>query len=190
MKAALPLFGNAPDGPNQTFLWETALTYTGFVTDDLAVEGSIAFTRGVLQDAMPGFDDLHDWAVGAQAAYSLSEWKFTLGGAYRKSNAYGFKTSMVLDGAETRLEHASALAEWGPWRLGGEYSHGDVNGPPGYVDYTLEAWQLAGGYRVNDNLQLTAGWQWWNYDRDLGVFFKGSRAADMNAGFVTLGYTL
>ena len=124
----------------------------------------------------------------------MSEIKFTLGGAYRVSNAYGFNAGLVFADAETRLAHASALIEWDAWRLGAEYSHGDVNGPDsgffGLPDYTMRAYQVAGGYRVNDNIQLTAGWQWYDYDRDLGVFFNGRSAVDMNAGFLTLGYTL
>lgn len=190
VKSPLPFGGNPADGPNQGYLWETALSYTGFVSDDFAVTASAAFTRGVLQDALPGQDDLHDWALGIQGQYVADDWKFSLGGAWRVSNAYGFNETVVLDDSETKLSHVSALIEWDAWRLGAEYSHGDVDGPHLLPDYTMDAYQVAGGYRLNDNIQITAGWQWWNYDRDIGTFFNGARNADLDAGFVSLGYTL
>lgn len=189
-KSPFPFGGNPADGPNQNFLWETALSYTGFITDNLAITASAAYTGGTLQPAVPGMDDLHDWAFGAQAQYVVDEVKLSFGGAYRESNAYGFHEDIVLDGGETKLAHLSAMIEWDVWRLGAEYSHADIDGPHGFADVTMDGYQVAGGYRFNDNIQITAGWQWRNYDRDTGAFFNGLDTADMNAGFVTLGYTL
>ena len=190
VKAPLPFIGNPSSTANQAPIWEAAVSYTGFVADDLAVEGSLAYTQGYLQEGLPGRDDLYDWAAGAAVQYAPGAVKLTVGGAYRASNAYGFNPWMVLDHSQTRLAHASALVEWEAWRAGAEYSHGEVNGPVGLPDYTMEAYQVAGGYRINDNMQLTAGWQWFDYSRDLGVFFNGRPATDMNAAFATLGYTL
>jgi len=190
VKAPFPFGGNPPDGPTQNFIWEAALSYTGFVTDDLGITASAAYSQGTLDHTAPGLDDLHDWAVGAEAAYSLSEVKFTVGGAYRVSNAYGFNAGLVFDNSETQLAHASGLIEWNDWRLGAEYSHGEIDGPTALPDYTMRAYQVAAGYRVNDNIQLTAGWQWYDYRRDLGLFFDGRPMIDMNAAFLTLGYTL
>ena len=87
----------------------------------------------------------------------------------------------------TRALHASAMAERGAWLFGGEYSHADVSGP---VDYGIAGYQLTAGYRVNDNLHFSVGWQWYNYRRSIGIFYNGSPGIKMNAGFLTLAYEL
>jgi hypothetical protein len=48
--------------------------------------------------------------------------------------------------------------------------------------------QAAISYAINDNLQLTGGWQRFVYERDMGVFYNGRQRIDMNAGFAHLRF--
>ena len=190
VKAPLPFLGNPSDAPDrQANVWEVAGSYSGYF-GDLAAGLSGAFAHGSLENATPGFESLYDFALGVQFAYSLDAVKLSGGGGYRTTNAYALMPASVYSGGETHLVHVSAMIETGAWRLGGEYSNGDVKGPTGVSDYGLDAYQLAAGYRVNDNLQLTLGWQWQNYARSLGTFSNSAKSVDMNAGFLTFGYTL
>jgi len=93
----------------------------------------------------------------------------------------------VLKHGDTRLVHLSLMAERGSWLAGFEFSHGDEDGP---VDYRIAGYQIAAGYKVNTNMQITAGWQWYDYRKDAGAFYNGLAKLGMNAGFVTLGYEL
>jgi hypothetical protein len=113
--------------------------------------------------------------------------KLSLGGAYRESNAYLLKLDQVLAHARTHASHLSAMVEWGSWIAGGEYSFANAKGP---VDYDITGYQLSAGYKINDNLQLTGGWQWYDYSSNAGVFYNGSPTIRMNAGFLLLSYEL
>ncbi len=188
-KTPIP-FTRSDSGPNQQdSIWEAALSYQTFF-DDLGIGGSIAYLQGYQDNETPGRDDLYDLAIGAQSSYTLRNVKLSLGGGYRESNAYGFRTNLVFADGNTALWHLSFMGEDGPWRAGVEYSDGDVDGPAGRPDYAMNAYQAAIGYRVNDNLDIGAGWQWYDYDRNLGVFYNGDTAIDMDAGFITLNYGL
>ncbi len=190
VKAPLPFLGNPSDAPDrQSNVWEVAGSYSGYF-GDLAAGLSAAFAHGSLDNATPGFESLYDFALGVQLAYSLDAVKLSAGGGYRTTNGYALMPALVYRGGETHLKHVSAMIETGAWRVGGEYSNGDVNGPAGITEYGLDAYQLAAGYRVNDNLQLTLGWQWQDYTRTIGTFPNGAKTSDMNAGFMTLGYAL
>ena len=89
--------------------------------------------------------------------------------------------------ASARMAHLSAMAEKGSWLLGLEFSNADLNGP---VDYEVTGYQAALGYRLNANMQITAGWQWYNYQRNIGTFYDGAPSIERNGGFLTLGYEL
>jgi hypothetical protein len=125
--------------------------------------------------------------LGAQLAYRLSDVKLSVGGAYRDSNAYLLSVDSVLAQGGTHTTHLSATAEWNKWIAGIEYSLAEVSGP---VDYDIRGYQISGGYRWNDNLQITAGWQWYDYRRNRGTFYNGLSGLDMNAGFLAIGYEL
>lgn len=190
VKAPFPFVGNPTDAANrQDAIWEVAGAYTGYF-GDLAFGASASFAHGALTNRTAGFENLYDAALGLQFAYSLGDARLTAGGGYRTTNAYALNPFFVFAGGETHLAHVAAMVETGPWRAGGEFSHGEANGPAGISDIDFDGTQLAAGYRVNDNVQLTAGWQWYDYSRTIGTFPNGGKAVDMNAGFLTLGYTL
>ena len=68
-----------------------------------------------------------------------------------------------------------------------EFSNGDIEGP---VDFTITGFQISAGYKINTNMQLTIGWQHYDYSRNAGTFYNGLSEIGMNAGFLSLGYTL
>ena len=187
VRSPLPFTGNpTSDADQQQSIWEVAASYTGYFSN-VAVGLSAGYAGGSLKNRTVGFDDLHDWALGAQFAYMLSDVRLSLGGAYRESNAYLLEVSSVLAHGSSRVTHISASAEWRNWIAGVEYSLGRISGP---VDYDVTGYQVSAGYKINDNLQLTGGWQWYTYDRNLGAFYNGSPTIDMNAGFLVLTFQL
>ena len=187
VRTPLPFTGNLPNDPNQQQnIWEVAASYTGYFSS-LAVGLSAGIAQGSARNRNAAGDDLSDWALGAQLAYPVGTVKLSLGGAYRDSNAYLLDLSQVLARARTHASHLSATAEWGSWIAGGEYSFANAKGP---VDYDITGYQLSAGYKFNDNLQLTGGWQWYDYSRNAGVFYNGSPTISMNAGFLLLSYEL
>jgi len=187
VRSPLPWTGNPSDDPDQQHaLWEIATSYTGYFSN-VALGLSAAYAHGRLKNRTPGFENLQDWALGAQLAYTVSDIKLSLGGAYRGTNAYLLDVTQARSNGSSHLVHISAMAEKGSWLLGGEYSNADVSGP---VDFEMTSYQVAAGYRVNANLQLSFGWQWHYYRRDAGTFFNGSPMLDLNTGFLTLSYAL
>jgi hypothetical protein len=187
VRTPLPWTGNPRNDPDQQQnIWEVAASYTGYFSD-VAVGLSAGYARGAMRNGTSSGSDLYDWALGAQFAYMLSDVKLSLGGAYRDTNAYLLDVENVLDGAKTHALHLSTTVERGPFRIGAEYSNADVSGP---VDYEVTGYETAIGYRINDNLELTAGWQWYDYKRSAGAFHNGLPTIGMNAGFLAFSYAL
>jgi hypothetical protein len=187
VRSPLPWTGNPSDDPNQQHaIWEVAASYTGYFSN-IAVGLSAGYAHGRLKNRTPGFENLYDWALGAQLAYTISDIKLSVGGAYRGTNSYLLNVRDVRSDASARMAHLSAMAEKGSWLLGLEFSNADLNGP---VDYEVTGYQAALGYRLNANMQITAGWQWYNYQRNIGTFYDGAPSIERNGGFLTLGYEL
>ena len=188
VRTPLPWTGNPENTPDgQHDIWEVAVSYTGYVLSNLAFGLSAGFAQGSLTHATGSGADLYDWAVGAQLAYTLSDMKFSFGGAYRRTDAYLLDVREVLQGSKTQAAHLSATAERGPWRLGAEYSNASVSGP---VDYRITGYEATLGYKLNQNLEITGGWQWYDYARNAGSFYNGRPAIRMNAGFLAFAYAL
>ncbi|HEY4264065.1 MAG TPA: porin [Micropepsaceae bacterium] len=189
LRAPLPFTGNPSNlSDRQHDIWEIAASYTGYVSN-VALGLSAAYAHGSLKNESAGADadGLYDWSLGAQAATMLSDVRLSFGGGYRESNAYLLETDTVLAHGGTHTGHISATAEWKRWIAGVEYSLSEISGP---VDFDIRGYQVSAGYRLNDNLQLTAGWQWYDYRRNFGTFYNGGPGIDMNAGFLALSYEL
>jgi hypothetical protein len=187
VRTPLPFTGNPSNMADQQHnIWEVAASYTGYVSN-VALGLSAAYAHGSLKNGTAGADGLYDWALGAQAATMVSDVRLSLGGGYRESNAYLLETDFALAHGGTHATHLSAAAEWNKWIAGVEYSLAEITGP---VDFDIRGYQVSAGYRLNDNLQITGGWQWYDYRRNLGTFYNGLPSIDMNAGFLTLSYEL
>lgn len=187
VRAPLPGTGNAPDLANrQHNIFELAVNYTSYISD-VAVGVSAGYAHGAVEHKTPGGRDLEDFALGAQLAYMISDVRLSVGGAYRITNAYLLNIDDAGRGRRTDALHLSAMAERGAFLFGVEYSDADIKGP---VDFDVKGYQVSAGYKINNNMQLTGGWQWYDYRRDLGLFHNGLSKIDMNAGFLSLGYQL
>ena len=185
VRTPLPWTGNPTSNPDrQRNIWEVAASYTGYFSK-IALGISAGFAHGAQTNGTSSGADLYDWALGTQLAYTMSDIKLSLGGSYRGTNAYLLDVGQVLRGARTHAVHLSTAAETGPWRLGAEYSNADVSGP---VDYEITGYETALAYKINDNLELSAGWQWYDYARDAGLFYTGRPAISMHAGFLSFAY--
>jgi outer membrane protein OmpU len=187
VRTPLPFTGNSPDTANhQENIFEFAVNYTSYVSD-LAVGLSAGYAHGSVARATASGADLQDFAFGAQFAYMISDVRLSWGGAYRVSNTYLLDINQARKGQNTHGLHLSAMAEYDSWLLGVEYSDADINGP---VDHDITGYQVSLGYKLNDNLQITAGWQWYDYNRNIGVFYNGKRDVGLSAGFLSFGYAL
>lgn len=187
VRTPLPFTGNPQNLANrQHNIFELAVNYTSYISN-LAVGLSAGYAHGFAGRKVPGAADLDDFALGAQFAYMISDVRLSAGGAWRMTNAYLLDIGSVGKGQHTHTLHLSGMAERGPFLLGVEFSDADIQGP---VDFDVKGYQVSGGYKLNDNLQFTAGWQWYDYRRGTGIFFNGLPTIEMNAGFLSLGYQL
>ena len=187
VRSPLPFTGNAANVPNgQQDIAEAAVSYTGYFANT-AVGVSAAYTHGALKNGTPGFSDLSEWQIGTQIQQTFSQVKLSVGGGYRRTNAYLLNTGQAFAGRETGIAHLAASAEWGSWILGVEHSLSNAEGP---VDYRIRGYQITAGYKLNTNLQISAGWQWFRYRRDTGMFFNGLDRLELDAAFLSLGYEL
>ena len=187
VRTPLPFTGNPSDDPNQQrSIWEIAASYTGYFSG-VAVGVTGGFAHGRLKNRTDGYDDLYDWALGTQLAYSLTDTKLSLGGAYRGTNAYLLDIEQVQGGSRSRMVQLSATVEKATWIVGGELSYADVEG---MTDYAITGYQLSAGYKLNSNLQITGGWQHYDYSRNTGAFYNGLPDIGMSAVFLSLGYAL
>lgn len=188
VRTPMPFTGNPSDDPNQqNSIWEIAASYTGYFSG-VAVGLTGGYAHGKLKNRNgDDHDDFFDWAVGTQLAYNIDDAKISVGGAYRGTNAYLLDLEEVRGDSRTRMVQLSAAFEKPMWLAGIEFSNGDIEGP---VDFTVTGFQVSAGYKVNTNMQLTIGWQHYRYSRDAGAFYNGLSEIGMNAGFLSLGYTL
>ncbi len=187
VRTPLPWTGNPSNRPNtQQNIWEIATNYTGYISG-VAVGVSAGYAQGSQRDKAPGGADLYDWSFGAELAYTIEDTKLTVGGAYRGTNAWLLDVTEVARGFATTGDHISATVERGPWRVGAETSSAHAAGP---TDYTITGYQTTLGYQFTPALTLSAGWQWYGYARNNGLFFNGRPSIRMNAGYLGLAYSL
>lgn len=187
-KNVLPFLDAGPDVANrQNRMWEMAAVYETQLGDATAkISGGM--TMGHNEWRTPGHEGLTDWSFGAQVDYPLDDdWKISAGGAYRRSNAYTFDVNDVQGFDNTGALHLSTAVTWTAWSAGFEYSDGTARAADA-PDLDARGMQAALSYAINDNLQLTGGWQRFVYERNLGVFYNGRQRIDMNAGFVHLRF--
>lgn len=191
VKGAVPyLFVNPSNAPNtQASIWEVAASYTQRV-GEITMGVSAGFARGALRNPTFASGDIHDVALGVQFQTDIYDVEFSWGGGYRLSSGYGFSTETIFHSAETERVFLSALAVRDSWRLGIEYSNTFMDAPIDVPRFIVTAYQAALGYELSQNVQISAGWQFYNYERNIGAFYNGNRWINMDGGFVTLGVSL
>ncbi len=80
--------------------------------------------------------------------------------------------------------HLSSTLTSGPWIFGLEYSDGIAGGEIALPRFDAKGYEVALGYVVNSNLQVTAGFQQLDNSRSIGSFYNGKPRARMNAAFL------
>jgi len=187
-KTVLPFLDAGPDvADRQNRMWEMAASYETQLGDATA-KFSGGMTMGHNEWRTPGHEGLTDWAFGAEVSYPLDDdWKIVAGGVYRRSNAYAFDVNEVQALRNTGALHASTALMWKGWSAGFEYSDGTARAV-GEPTLGARGFEAAISYMINENLQLTGGWQRFDYKRDLGTFYNGEQRIDMNAGFAHLRF--
>jgi len=190
-KQVLPFLTAGPDVPGrQAAIWEAGLRYsTDFGPVSLTGYGGIAEGRG--EHKLGRQEGVSDLGAGLRADYTVDdELSLSLGGSYRHSNAYAFDITQSFDGATTRALHVSAAATYGSWVWGVEYGNAVAGSPAGLglngARLGLNGYQASVGYVLNNNWQITGGWQRLDYSRNSGVFFNGGPRLNMDAGFLHL----
>lgn len=184
-REVIPFLNNGPQAGNrQKSIWETAVSYAqqydGWA---IGAYGSALFGHGDGKGASDA--GLTEWAFGAEVDYDLNdEWKLAFGGGYRHSNANAFDIYSVSTLGGTESSHLSATVSDGQWIFGTEYGKGTAD--DGATVIGTRGWQLSVGYVVNQNWQVSAGWQDLSYDRNTGSFYDGSNRIGMKAAFLGL----
>lgn len=139
-------------------------------------------------------DDLQEWGAGGQV-----EWEgFKVGGAYRETNIAGAAglnqhylpslsdgcaqiAGCVLPDVKTTVWSAGVTYETGPWNFGVNYANLQEELPPfddggtiRFLTQDVQSWMGAVGYVFDDNLQITVGYQHYEYDGPTGSCVPGA----------------
>jgi|SRR5579871_3976147 len=157
----------------QANIWEFAGNYDGSLGPvSIGAYGALSFGRDARKT--PGHEGLTDWAVGTAIAYPFNDdWKVSLGGSFRESNAYAFDINDVLARGATRAVHGSSSLSYGAWSVGAELTDGKADGTFGRPSLRVRGYEAQLAYALNSNLLLTVGWQQLHYSRSKGMFYSG-----------------
>ena len=184
-KDVLPFVNNGPNVANrQKSMWEGAINYSdNFGPVTLGVYAG--FTVGHGDRKTPGHAGVTDWAVGSEADWDIDDdTKLSVGGAFRQANTYTFDINDALLAGSTQSLHLSAVVTRGSWSLGGEFGNGGADGSLGVPTIGLHGYLVDAAYAVNSNLQISGGWQKYNYARSSGTFYNGAPRISMDAVFL------
>ncbi len=186
-KDILPFVNNGPNVMDrQKSMWEGAVNYSdSFGPITLGLYAGVTVAHG--DRKTPGHAGLTDWAVGSEADWNIDDdTKLAVGGAFRQANTYTFDINDALATGATQSLHLSAVVTRGSWSLGGEFGNGGADGSPllGLPTLGLHAYVVDAAYAVNSNLQISGGWQKYNYARSSGTFYNGAPRIAMDAVFL------
>jgi len=183
----LPFLNAGPHVPGrQVEFWEAALRYETDV-GPVTLSGYGAVSESRAEHKLPGQEGTSDVGTGLKADYPLDEdTSVSLGGAYRQSNAYGFDVNQTWQAGTTRVGHVSAAVSHQQWMAGVEYGTGTADAVSNLPRLGLNGLEASLGYRINDSIRISSGWQHQSYSRSAGAFFNGARQLKMDAVFLHL----
>jgi hypothetical protein len=186
-KNVLPFLAAGPQVPGrQAAMWEGALRYS----DSLGPVNWVASAGGVFARAehkLPGQHGLVDFGFGLRGDYPVNDTlTLSLGGSWRRSNAYAFDINRAFGDATTSALDVSGGATYGNWAVVLEYGDGQTDAIAGAPRLGLAGKQASLRYAFDDSFAVSTGWQHLNYSRDIGAFYDGSRRLSLNAWFVQL----
>jgi len=167
---------------------EAGANYAGYFGQAIIrAYGGIAIAHNAA--VTPGQDDLRDVGLGAEVDYSLDGGaKLSVGGGWRRSNAYTFNPDQPFTNGQTRDWRLDATYTTGPWILGVEHDDGAADGHVGLPSLKENGDEASLGYVVNSNLQLTLGWERLHFERGSGAFYDGEPEVAGDAAFLHAGF--
>jgi hypothetical protein len=183
----LPFLNAGPHLPGrQADIWEGALRYEDEIGPvSLSAYGALAEGRG--EHKLPGQEGVSDLGTGLNADYPLDEeTTFSLGGAFRQSNAYGFNVNQTWQAGTTRVGHMSGGVTHNAWSAGVEYGTGIADAVATLPRLGLNGWEASLGYKLSDGILVSSGWQHLAYSRSAGVFFNGAPQLKLEAVYLHL----
>lgn len=188
-KGVIPFSANGPNVANrQDDMWEFVGSYVGYY-DAFSIGAYSGFAVGHNAAKTALHTELIDWAVGAEIDYAVNDsLKIAVGGAFHQTNAYAFNINSVFSGRTTHASHLSTVVSDGHWLIGMEYSDGIAHGTVGVSTISTVGYEGSVGYKVNANIQITAGWERQNYNRTKGTFYNGLERIHMDAAFLHIRF--
>jgi predicted porin len=156
----------------QSELLELGLNYRRKINNvDLAL--SFGYAMGNLEVAAAGLEDQEQWGVG----FSFSFSGFTIGGAYLADD------QGTSGGNTDRIDyHLGATYQTGPWLVGFEYAHAEVEEGAGLGEDETDGFQIGGAYNVGPGVVLTGGVTWWNADDNLDAAASENQSVEFIIG--------
>lgn len=186
-KGGLPFIdgdGHAINRPTNIF--EAAGNYAGYFGNAVfRAYGAIAMAHN--DSPTFGHDDLRDWSLGGEIDYTDYRWfatRFAIGGGYRHANTYVFDVEEPFTHGATSAGRVSAAAYKGKWSAGVEYATGSANGHMALPQLNETGYEASLSYQLNQQLQLTGGWQHMRFTRSSGIFYDGLSRAQGDAFFL------
>ena len=183
----LPFLNAGPHMPGrQADFWEAALRYEADIGAlSLAGYGAVSESRG--EHKLPGQEGTSDLSFGLRGDYAVTdEIKFSLGGSWRQSNAYGFDINQTWQAGTTRVGHISGGVTPNAWSAGLAYGTGTADAVAALPRLGLNGWEASLGHKLSDSISVSGGWQHLIYSRSAGVFFNGAPLLKLDAVFLHL----
>jgi hypothetical protein len=188
VKQVVPFAFHAPSDPDrQENIVEGAINYTGYFGNN-SVGAYAGIAAGHNAERTAGHDDAFDWALGSEIDHDFGNVVWAVGGAFRQSNGYTFDPDQSFRTGTTHAVHATTRLTMGKWIAGFEYSEGIADAEAAMPRLDLSGYEISGAYTINDNMQLTVGYQHQRFTRRSGVFYDGRGALDLDAGFLYLQF--
>lgn len=186
-KEILPFLHAGPHvAGRQADIWEIGLRYSDDV-GPVTLTGYAGAAEGRAEHKRPGQEGVSDLGVGLKADYPLSDTvSLSAGLSFRQSNAHAFDITQSWQAGVTRALHASAALTDGAFSLGLEYGDGDADKVASLPRLALAGYQAGAAYAVSSSIQISIGWQHWNYARSSGTFFNAAPHLRLDGGFLHL----
>jgi len=164
-------------------IWEIGANYAGYFGQYI-VRAYGGFAMAGNAAPTPGHDSLRDYGLALQIDHPLDGGQFSVGGGWRRSNAYTFDVTQPFTHGGTddwRLESTYTKSDWS---FGLEYDRGHADAHPLLPALTESGEEASVGYQITPNVQLVAGYEHMHFERTTGTFYNGAPAVDADAGFL------
>jgi hypothetical protein len=183
-KGGLPFIDAGSHVDNRpTNILEAAANYAGYFGNAVfRAYGAVAVAHNGAADA--GHDDLRDVSLGGEVDYGFSNMRVALGGSWRRANTYTFDVDQPFTHGATSVSRLSATAFKGKWSAGLEYETGDAPAHLLLPEIQETGYEASVAYQINQQLQLTGGWQHMRFTRSSGAFYDGLSRVDGDAFFL------